>query len=54
MSGLLQGMRCAVNRGLLMARMSGPRNILQNKCMHTAISSSGIFAPSLVKSVQVI
>lgn len=54
MSGLLQGMRCAVNRSFLMARMSGPRNFLQNKCMHTAISSSGVFAPSLVQSVQVI
>lgn len=53
-AGILQGMRCVVNRSLLMARMSGPRNFLQDKCMHTAISSSGVFAPSLVKSVQVI
>lgn len=54
MSRLVQGLRCVANRSVLAARMAGPRNIFQHRCMHHGLSSTGLIAPSLVKSVQVI
>ncbi|XP_031622350.1 acyl carrier protein, mitochondrial isoform X2 [Contarinia nasturtii] len=53
MSRLVQGLRCVVNQSVMVARVAGPRNIFQHRCMHHGLSSTGLIAPSLVKSVQV-
>ncbi|XP_031622342.1 acyl carrier protein, mitochondrial isoform X1 [Contarinia nasturtii] len=52
MSRLVQGLRCVVNQSVMVARVAGPRNIFQHRCMHHGLSSTGLIAPSLVKSVQ--
>lgn len=54
MARLVQGLRCVVNQSFMVARVAGPRNIFQHRCMHHGLSSTGLIAPSLVKSVQVI
>lgn len=53
MARIVQGLRCVVNQSFLIARVAGSRNILQHRCMHRGLSSAGLIAPSLVKSVQV-
>ncbi|XP_055318710.1 acyl carrier protein, mitochondrial isoform X2 [Sitodiplosis mosellana] len=53
MARLVQGLRCVVNQSFMVARVAGPRNIFQHRCMHHGLSSTGLIAPSLVKSVQV-
>lgn len=56
MARIVQGLRCMVNQSFMVARVAGPRNILQNRSMHYGLSSmatGGLMAPSLIKTVQV-